>query len=104
MIPLLEILNVGSIGFDMMLNFALALRLRKARTKDKLMLLNTIRNKCSQYGLLKAPVRRGKRPKQKKPPLLLYGGRDLYNVAVLKEFANDYDDIYFKPFLRYLDL
>jgi hypothetical protein len=94
--------GAGSMGFDMKLNFALTLRLITKKTKDKLMLLNTIRNKCSHNWLLKAPVRHGKRPKQKKPPLLLYEGRDLHNVAVLKEFADEYGKIYIKLFVKYL--
>jgi hypothetical protein len=48
------------------------------------------------------PVRHGKRPKQKKPPLLLYKGRDLHNVAVLKDFGGEYGPIYYKMFLKYL--
>jgi len=92
----------GSIGFDMKLNFAAALGLLNAETKKKLMELNTLRNKCSHNWLLKAPERRGKRPKQKKPPLLLYQGRDLHNVAVLKEFASEYGPIYCKLFVKYL--
>jgi hypothetical protein len=66
--------------------------------------LNTLRNKCSHNWLLKAPVRRGKRPKQKKPPLLLYRGRDLHNVDVLEEFLAEYDPIYYKLFGKYIDL
>jgi len=76
-----------SIGFDMKLNFAVALGLLNETAKKKLMVLNTLRNKCGHNWLLKAPLRRGKRPAQKKPPLLLYEGRDLHQVAVLKDFA-----------------
>ena len=96
------LLGASSMGFDMKLNLALTLRLITAKTKDKLMLLNTMRNKCSHNWLLKAPVRRGKRPKQKKPPLLLYGGQDLHSVAVLKEFISEYGVIYAKLFVKYL--
>ena len=95
--------GAGSIGFDMKLNFAVALGLLNARTKGSLMTLNTLRNKCSHNWLLKMPERRGKRPKQKKPPLLLYKGSDLHNVAVLKEFAGEYGQIYYKLFLKSLD-
>jgi hypothetical protein len=92
----------GSIGFDMKLNFALTLRLITVKTKNKLMVLNTMRNKCSHNWLLKTPVRHGKRPGQKKPPLLLYAGQDLHNVGVLKGFAHEYGGIYVKLFLKYL--
>jgi hypothetical protein len=57
----------GSIGFDMKLNFAVALGLLTERTKENLTFLNTLRNKSGHNWSLKAPVRRGTRPKQKKP-------------------------------------
>ena len=96
------LVGAGSLGFDMKLNFAEALGLFGSRTKDRLMELNTLRNKCSHNWLLKAPVRRGKRPKQKKPPLLLYRGRDLHEVGVLKDFAGEYGPIYSKLYAKYL--
>ena len=43
----------GSIGFDMKLNFALALRLINGPTQKKLAELNRLRNKCSHNWLLK---------------------------------------------------
>jgi hypothetical protein len=92
----------GSLGFDMKLNFAVALGLLTERTKEKLAVLNSLRNKCSHNWLLKAPVRHGKRPKQKKPPLLVYNGRDLHNVDALKEFTAEYGPIYYRIFLKYL--
>jgi hypothetical protein len=95
--------GAGSIGFDMKLNFALALGLIDAKTKAKLMELNTLGNKCSHNWPLKATVRHGKRPKQKKPRLLLYQGRDLYTVAVLKEITGEFGAIYTKMFVKYLD-
>jgi hypothetical protein len=94
------LMGAGSIGFDMKLNFAMALGLLDVRTKDKLMELNTLRNKCSHNWLLKSPVRRGKRPRQKKPPLLSYKGRDLHSVVVLKDFLSDFGVIYGKMFAR----
>jgi hypothetical protein len=94
--------GAGSLGFDMKLNFAVALGLLNAKTKDKLMALNTLRNKCSHNWLLKAPVRHGRRPRQKKPPLLLYEGSDLHDVATLKDFAGEYGSIYYKLFVKYL--
>ncbi len=94
--------GAGSLGFDMKLNFAVALGLLSVRTKDKLMVLNTLRNKCSHNWLLKAPVRLGKRPSQKKPPLLMYNGRDLHNVDALEEFAAEYGPVYYKLFMKYL--
>jgi hypothetical protein len=94
--------GAGSLGFDMKLSFAVALGLMNAPVQMRLMALNTLRNKCSHNWLLKTPVRRGKRPRQKKPPLLLYRGRNLHNVAVLEDFAGEYGAIYAKMFLKYL--
>jgi hypothetical protein len=91
----------GSIGFEMKLNLARALGLINTKTKGRLAALNTLRNKCSHNWLLKAPVRRGKRPAQKKPPLLLYEGRDLHNVAALEDFAGEYGAIYLKLWLKF---
>lgn len=92
----------GSLGFDMKLNFALALGLISESTREQLRELNTLRNRCSHNWLLKVPVRHGRRPRQKKPPLLLYKGRDLHNVGAIKEFAGEYGPVYYKLFLRYL--
>jgi hypothetical protein len=91
-----------SLGFEAKLNFAVGLGLLNTRTKDRLTQLNTLRNKCGHNWLLKAPVRHGKRPKQKKPPLLLYAGRDLHNVKVFEGFLAEYGRIYFKLFGKYL--
>jgi hypothetical protein len=93
--------GAGSLGFDMKLNFAVALGLMNVTTQQQLMELNTLRNKCSHTWLLKRPVRRGKRPRQKKPPLLLYRGSDLHSVAVLEDFSGEYGAIYAKMFLKY---
>lgn len=92
----------GSLGFAMKLNFAVALGLMTTTTQNKLLILNTLRNKCSHNWLLNVKQRRGKRPDQKKPPLLRYQGRNLHNVAVLEEFAGDYSTIYVKMFGQYL--
>jgi len=34
--------------------------------------------------------------------LLQYQGRDLHNVAVLKDFASVYGPIYYRLFIKYL--
>lgn len=91
----------GSLGFEMKLNLARSLRLISTQTKDRLAVLNTLRNKCSHNWLLKVPVRRGKRPAQRKPPLLLYEGRDLHSVATLKDFVSEFTLIYLKLFMRF---
>jgi hypothetical protein len=90
----------GSLGFDMKLTFALALGVINSKTKDKLIVLNILRNKCSHNWLLKVAVRHGRRPTQKKPPLLLYEGRDLHSVATLKEFVSEYSSIYLRFYMK----
>ena len=90
----------GSLGFEMKLNLALALKLISSKTKDRLVVLNALRNTCSHNWVLKSPIRYSKRPAQKKPPLLLYEGRDLHSVGALKEFVTEYGGIYFKLFMK----
>jgi hypothetical protein len=90
----------GSLGFEMKLNLALALRLINSKMRERLIILNTLRNKCSHNWILKVPVRHGRRPAQKKPPLLLYEGRDLHSVSVLKDFMDEYSGIYLKLFMK----
>lgn len=94
-----------SIGFHKKLSLALALRIITKNTKDRLHLLNNIRNKCSHNWILKIPVRYGKRPAQKKPPLLTYEGRDLHTIDVLNAFVKEYGaGVYLKLYMKYLDL
>ena len=95
--------GAGSLGFDMKLNLAMALRLINFKTQKQLMELNTLRNKCSHNWLLKMPMRRGRRPRQEKPPLLLYRGRDLHTISVLREFTTEYGVLYAKLFAKALD-
>jgi len=90
----------GGIGFGMKLNLAVALGLLNANTKESLTLLNSLRNKCSHNWILRLPQRRGKRPHEKKLPLLSYRGRDLHRVAVFKEFAAEYGPVYCKLFVK----
>ena len=95
----------ASIGFDRKLALAVALRVITANTKDRLQILNTLRNKCSHNWVLKVPTRYGKRPAQKKSPLLLYDGRDLHSVPVLKDFIDEFGGgIYLRLFSRYIEL
>jgi hypothetical protein len=90
----------GSIGFDMKLNLAVANRVISSKIRDQLIVLNALRNKCSHNWLLKSPVRRGRRPAQSKPPLLLYAGDDLHKPAVLKNFCNQYGAVYVRLFMK----
>lgn len=90
--------GAGSLGFEMKLNFAVALGLITMRTRVKLAELNTLRNRCSHNWLLNVPVRRKRRPRQKKPPLLAFRGRDLHKVPVLKDFLAEYGMLYVRLF------
>lgn len=91
---------LGGLGFEMKLNFAVALGLIKSRTKERLVILNNLRNKCSHNWLLKVRMRRGIKRTGKKPPLLLYEGRDLHSVAALKDFESEYARIYLKLYIK----
>jgi uncharacterized protein with von Willebrand factor type A (vWA) domain len=91
------------LGFDQKLELAVALRIVSDKRRKRLAILNTLRNKCSHFWLLKAPVRRGRRPRQQKPPLLQYEGRDLHHVATFEDFLAEYGPLYAKMFVEYLD-
>ena len=93
--------GAGSLGFDMKLNLAVSIGIMTATTQEQLTELNTLRNKCSHNWLLRVPVRRGRRPRQQKPPLLQYHGRDLHEVTVLEQFVDEYSPIYLKMFMKY---
>lgn len=95
----------GSIGFDRKIALAHALRIIRKSTRERLQILNSLRNKCSHNWILKMPVRYGKRPAQKKVPLLQYEGHDLHTVVALKDFISEFGGgIYLRLFKKYLDL
>lgn len=94
-----------SIGFHRKLSLALAPRIITKNTKDQLHVLNNLRNKCSHNWILKIPVRYGKRPAQKKLPLLTYEGHDLHTMDALNAFVEECGaGIYLKLYIKYLDL
>jgi hypothetical protein len=97
------IMSAEGLGFEQKLDLAVALRIFNEKRRKRLGVLNTLRNKCSHYWLLKVPVRRGRRPRQLKPPLLLYETRDLHQVDTFKAFLTEYGPIYINMFLKYLD-
>lgn len=92
----------GAIGFETKLGLAVALGLIRRRTESRLVQLNRLRNKCSHNWLLKAHVRRGVQPANRKPPLLEYAGRDLHAVDAIREFAGEFGLLYAKMFARYM--
>lgn len=91
------------IGFDRKLELAVALQIISDKRRKRLGVLNTLRNKCSHFWLLKTPVRKGRRPRQTKPPLLLYEGRDLHHIAAFRDFLAEYGPLYAKMFVEYLN-
>jgi hypothetical protein len=91
-----------SLGFDTKLNFAVGLGLISPTGRKQLMELNTMRNKCSHNWILNRAVRRGKRPKQLKPPLLHFRGQDLHKVAVLKEFISEFTVVYLRLYAKWV--
>jgi hypothetical protein len=95
--------TADGIGFHQKLALAVALRVISDKRRKRLAVLNTLRNKCGHFWLLKAPVRKGKSSRQKKPPLLLYEGRDLHQVATFREFLAEYGPLYSKMFVEYLN-
>src|SRR5262249_37019928 len=79
--------------------FAVGLGLIGEPLRKKLMELNNGMNKCSHNWMLKTVMRRGKHPKQKKPPLLFFRDRNLHAVSVLKDFWDEYSVIYLRLYL-----
>lgn len=96
-------MSAGGLGFDQKLDLAAALKIVNGTRQKRLAILNTLRNKCGHHWLLKELVRKGKRPAQLKPPLLLYERRDLHQVATFKDFLAEYGPLYARMFLQYLD-
>jgi len=92
-----------SMGFDMKLRFAIVNGVLTEKYAQKLTILNGLRNKCSHNWLLKTTIRRGKKPKDKKPPLLKFNSRDLHNVNVLKEFEKEFGAVYLHLYMKYAD-
>jgi hypothetical protein len=96
-------MSAEGLGFDQKLDLAVALRIINDKRRRRLAILNTLRNKCGHHWLLKGIVRKGRRPRQLKPPLLMYEGRDLHQVATFKGFLAEYGPLYARMFVQYLD-
>jgi len=89
---------VGRLGFDAKLDFAVVTELFRPKLVERLRELNRVRNKCAHHWILDAPNRPRSKVKGKRPRLLTWGGRDLHNVKVLKEFIRDFGHVYFLIF------
>jgi hypothetical protein len=98
--------TAGGLGFEQKLELAVALKIVSDKRRKRLAILNTLRNRCSHFRLLKVPVRKGRRPRQQKPPLLLYDGRDLHKTATFRDFLGEYGPMHalmFVDYISYLD-
>lgn len=73
----------GSLGFDMRLNFAVGIGLMSATTQEQLKELNILQKQLLT-GCCEHP--RGAESDRDKKSSLLYRGRDLHNLAVLKHY------------------
>ncbi|MGC2775964.1 MAG: hypothetical protein WA418_10065 [Bradyrhizobium sp.] len=96
-------MSAGGLGFDQKLDLAVVLKIVSDSRRKRLAILNTLRNKCGHHWLLKEIVRKGKRPGQLKPPLLLYEGHDLHKIATFKDFLAEFGPLYARMFVQYLD-
>lgn len=65
---------------------------------DKLLELDALRNKCSHNWLLNSRLRKGKKPRAQKRPLLRFKDRNLYEAEVLREFIDEYRMVYVRLF------
>jgi uncharacterized protein YutE (UPF0331/DUF86 family) len=90
----------GALSFDMKLNFAVVVGVIDSKTRDRLKELNTIRNKCSHHWRLDAPVLGKTRPKQKRPRLLNFRGRDLHKFPTLEDFVSEYAGVYLQLYRK----
>jgi hypothetical protein len=94
------------LGFEQKLEMAVALKVVSDKRRKRLAILNSLRNRCSHFWLLKVPVRKGRRPGQQKPPLLQYEGHDLHKTATFRDFLREYGPLYatmFVDYISYLD-
>jgi hypothetical protein len=94
--------TAGGLGFEQKLELAVALKIVSDKRRKRLAILNTLRNRCSHFWLLKVPVRKGRRPRQQKLPLLQYEGRDLHKTATFRDFLGEYGPLYARMFVDYI--
>jgi len=94
--------SAEGLGFEQKLELAVALKVVSDKRRKRLAILNTLRNRCSHFWLLKVPVRKGRRPRQQKPPLLQYDGRDLHKTATFRDFLGEYGPLHAKMFVEYI--
>jgi hypothetical protein len=83
-----------SLGFFAKIQLAKSLRLISAVQADRLLKVNALRNKCAHHWLLKKTIRRKRKPRETKLPLLRYNNRDLHTMAGLEEFMGDASTLY----------
>lgn len=91
---------VKEFSFDKKVELAFGLGVIRQATKTKLSLLGVLRNKCAHNWLLNVRLRHGRKPKDRKPPLLQYGGKNLHHVTVLQDFYGEYAGVYVRLYGR----
>lgn len=90
----------GALGFEKKLNLLRAIGLIRKSVYDKLVELNRVRNKCSHNWELDAVIRKKAKKRVPKRRLLEYRGRNLFDIAVLKDFASEYGSMYYRLFMK----
>jgi len=89
-----------SIGFRHKVVLLKAAGLLNNPLYKKLLELNRLRNRCSHSWLLDYVIRKGVKRGKPKKHLLEFRGRNLYQVAVMKDFIREYSTLYYHPYLR----
>jgi hypothetical protein len=92
------------LGFFAKVRLARALDLISSRRNKELDVLNELRNRCSHNWLLNTPRRLGRKPADKKPPLLSYRDQNLHTVETFKAFTREYSRVYVQMWIQYLDM
>jgi hypothetical protein len=94
--------GAGSLRFDMKLNLAMGRGLLTVQQQAALRELNTMWNRCSHNWQLNVRVRRGRRPAQTKPPLLMFRGSDLHKVPILDKFMLEFGRMYLRLYGKWV--
>lgn len=96
-----ELLEGGRFGFESKLRLARVLSLISKAQYSSLDRLRALRNKCAHRWTLDVIRRKGRKPQTTKR-LLELGGRNLFDLAVLRDFMHVYTGIYLRLFSKYV--
>lgn len=87
------------------INWAARLNILTKDEYNKLLVLNSIRNKCSHDWILTIPQYKKTNGKRIKKPKVMYKGKNLFNKKIFFDvFLSDYSSIYLKYFNKYFDI